>query len=137
MPTFTAGALALLKQLEGLRLDPYRDGAGVWSVAWGHTGPDVHPGDTWTQARAEAALANDTARFVTGVGSLVRTPPDLPLSDQQFSALVIFAYNVGLTALAGPTALKRVNAGQFNLVPIALEAWNKIHLPTGEYVVSQ
>ena len=130
---FTAAAIALLKQLEGLRLDAYLDGAGVPTIGYGTTGPGIALGVTWTQEQADAALATSVGAFARGVPALVH----VSLSDAQFSALVIFAYNVGLQALAGSTALRRVNGGLFSMVPEALGSWCHIHDPhTGALVVS-
>ncbi len=51
--------IAQLKIDEGLRLKAYQDTVGVWTIGYGHTGPEVKPGLTWTQAQAEAALVED------------------------------------------------------------------------------
>ena len=45
--------LALIKQFEGLRLDAYKCPAGVWTIGYGHTGPDVAPGDTIRETDAK------------------------------------------------------------------------------------
>lgn len=123
MSTFTAEAMQLLKRLEGLRLDAYQDEAGVWTIGYGHT-RGVVPGLHWTTDQAGAALAADVATFVAGVRQLVQ----VELSDNQFSALVIFAYNVGLRALAGSTVLRHLNAGYLSAVPDAMKAWCHVHV---------
>lgn len=128
---FTDQAKALLEQLEGCRLTAYQDQAGIWTIGYGHTGADVRPGLTWTPSQADAALAEDLQRFVLGVQAMVTEP----LNDNQFSALVIFAYNVGLMALRGSTALRLVRMGQLAGVPDALKLWNKIHDRSGVPVV--
>lgn len=48
-----------LKKDEGLRLEAYKDTVGVWTIGYGHTGPEVKPGLVWTEAQAEAALVDD------------------------------------------------------------------------------
>lgn len=48
-----------LKKDEGLRLKAYKDTVGVWTIGYGHTGPEVKPGLVWTKAQAEAALVED------------------------------------------------------------------------------
>ena len=45
------------RTLEGFRPYPYQDSAGVWTIGYGHTGADVHPGLVWTFEQAAAALA--------------------------------------------------------------------------------
>ena len=54
--------LALIKQYEGCRLAAYRCAAGVWTIGYGHTA-GVHSGMTITQARADAYLQQDIAKF--------------------------------------------------------------------------
>jgi lysozyme len=44
---------------EGLRLVAYRDSGGVWTIGWGHTGPEVCEGLVWTREQAVAALECD------------------------------------------------------------------------------
>lgn len=130
---FTADARALLCRLEGCRLDAYRDfGSGAWTIGYGHTGPEVHQGVAWTQAQAELVLDDDINRFCLGVErSLKRQPLPMPLNDNQFSALVIFSFNVGLMALDGSTAMRRIRGGFLDTVPGELMRWNKVHDRSG------
>lgn len=48
-----------LKIDEGLRLTAYQDTVGVWTIGYGHTGPEVKRGLVWTKEQAEAALIAD------------------------------------------------------------------------------
>ena len=50
---------AMTKSEEGLRLTAYKDSGGVWTIGWGHTGPDVHEGLVWTREQAEEAFQRD------------------------------------------------------------------------------
>lgn len=136
--TFTREARALLCGLEGCRLEAYRDfGNGVWTIGYGHTGADVHQGVCWTKEQAEAALDDDVARFSLGVERMLqRKPLPVPLNDNQFSALVIFAFNVGLMALDGSTAFLRIRSGQLGEVPEQLARWNKVHDCSGVPILS-
>ena len=56
---YDAAGLALTKAGEGLRLESYQDSGGVWTIGYGHTGPEVHEGLVWTQEQAEEALKHD------------------------------------------------------------------------------
>ena len=132
---FTAAAKELIKRLEGCRLAAYRDQGGVWTVGYGHTGPEVHPGVVWTQAQADEALNDDLQRFCLGVERQVAKAPR-PLNDNQFSALVIFAFNVGTMALWSSTAMHHIQAGQLDLVPAALALWNKVRDASGVPVMN-
>ncbi len=50
------GTKNLVKRFEGLRLTAYQDSVGVWTIGYGHTGPDVHPGMTITEEQADELL---------------------------------------------------------------------------------
>jgi lysozyme len=60
MITNKAG-LELIKSFEGLRLKGYLCPAGVATVGYGHTGPEVKVGMVITLAQAEAYLRFDLA----------------------------------------------------------------------------
>jgi len=95
----------LIKSFEGLRLESYLCPAGVWTVGYGHTGDDVTPGMTITEDRANKMLRRDLVKFEQGVDLLIT----VPLNQQQFDALVSFAFNCGLGALEQSTLRKRLN----------------------------
>ncbi len=62
-----AGTMKLVKDFEGLRLTAYQDSVGVWTIGYGHTGPEVKPGMTISQAQADNYLQTDLAKFNTCV----------------------------------------------------------------------
>ena len=103
-----AAGLELVKSFEGLRLKAYRDAVGVMTIGWGSTGPHVKDGMEITLQEAEALLRSDLARFERGVEKAVG---DAPTSSNEFSAFVSLAYNIGLGAFTGSTALKRHRHG--------------------------
>lgn len=111
----------LIKSFEGLVLRAYRCPSDVWTIGYGHTGPDVYPTMQITEARAEDLLRQDLARFETGVLALVK----VPLTQNQFDALVSFAYNVGLAALSTSTLLKYLNQNKRQLAASEFLRWNK------------
>ncbi len=116
-------ALAHLKRWEGLRLDAYRDGGGVWTIGYGHTAaagaPRPEAGMTITEVEAERILRADLAWAERAVERHVA----VPLGEGQFGALVSFVFNVGETAFAGSTLLRRLNAGDYAAVPEQLQRW--------------
>ncbi|WP_019099941.1 lysozyme [Chromobacterium haemolyticum] len=120
MKTSDAG-IALVKSFEGLKLIAYKCPAGVWTIGYGHTGPDVTPGQVITQAQADALLARDLERFEAGVARLVK----VPMTQNQFDALVCFSYNLGLGALQGSTLLRLLNAGDYAGAAAQFPRWNK------------
>ncbi len=100
--------LALIKRFEGLRLTAYKCPADVPTIGYGSTGPHVRMGMTITEAEAEKLLTDDLERFERGVARVGGT-----MTPGQFSALVSFAFNLGLGALGTSTLLKRHLAGDY------------------------
>jgi len=107
--TYSNDGLNMTKQFEGCVLTAYQDQVGVWTIGYGHTGRGVVSGLGITQDQAAAFLASDIA----GVATFVNQAVTVPLQQNQFDALVDFAFNLGRAALAGSTLLKEVNAGNF------------------------
>jgi len=113
--------LELLKQSEGLRLKAYRDAVNVLTIGYGHTGPDVLEGQVITDQEAENLMRRDLLIFEAGVTDAV----DVTINDNQFSALVVFSYNVGVKALRDSTLLKFLNAGDSSAAALQFGRWNK------------
>ena len=117
--------LELIKAQEGFRSRAYRDPVGVWTIGYGHTSmagpPHVRAGLEISQSEGENILRRDVERFASGVRRLLTRS----LSDRQFSALVSFAYNVGLGNFERSSVLRAVNAGNFEAVPRRLSLWVK------------
>lgn len=111
--------VALLKGFEGCKLTAYLCPAGVWTIGYGHTG-DVFAGQKITQQEADNLLNKDLAVFEQGVDKLTSKY----LTENQFSALVCFAYNVGLGNLKSSTLLKKVNLAEPEASKEFLR-WNK------------
>jgi lysozyme len=112
--------LQLLRSFEGLSLEPYRCPAGWWTIGYGHT-ETTRPGQRITNELAEDLLRRDVKKFEEGVAELVT----VPLNDNQFAALVCFAFNIGLVAFARSTLLRKLNAGEHSAVPKELVRWRK------------
>jgi lysozyme len=116
----------LMHFFEGCKLEAYQCSAKVWTIGWGNTfyenGTPVKQGDKITQDRANSLFVFVANKFADEIKKLIKTN----LSENQFSALVCFAYNVGTGNLAKSTLLKKVNANP-NDPSIANEflRWNK------------
>lgn len=118
--------LALIKKWEGLRLSAYEDCVGVWTIGYGHTNavgaPNVHKDMQITEEEAEKILCQDLQQFEHVVEQTVT----VPLSDEQFAALVSFSYNVGTKAFRNSTLLKKLNKGNYEAVPTELQKWTRV-----------
>lgn len=117
----TPAVRSKIEQWEGLRLESYQDGAGVWTIGFGHTG-NVKPGQVCKAEQASKWLRADLLEAEMTVDRFVK----VELSDNQFGALVAFVFNVGVAAFASSTLLRKLNAGDSASVPGELAKWNKI-----------
>jgi len=110
--------LGLVKEFEGLRLTAYRCPRGVWTIGYGHT-RTAYPGMAIDEAQAESLLLSDLEEFARAIDRLV----DVPLNDNEFSALVCFAFNVGVAALERSSLVKLLNRGWYEQVPAQMMRW--------------
>jgi len=110
----------LVKHFEGCYLKAYKCPAGVWTIGYGHTS-GVKEGMEITKVEAEIMLINDLNK----VAIMIEKFLPKTLNDNQFSALVSFAFNCGVGALESSTALKRIRQGDMEGAADALTLWNK------------
>jgi lysozyme len=111
---------AVIEQFEGCRLDPYQDSVGVWTIGYGHTGEDVYEGcASITQDQADQLLSQDLADFEAHVTALCPTT-----TQQQFDALVSFAYNLGAGSLQGSTLRRMHNAADYDQAAGQFPRWD-------------
>ncbi|MGK7893024.1 MAG: lysozyme [Xenococcus sp. (in: cyanobacteria)] len=119
--------LHLIEEFEGLarkladgRITAYLDSVHVPTIGYGHT-KNVHLGLTITQQQAEEFLNQDLRVAEVGVQHLVK----VSLNDNQFAALVSFAFNLGTGALAHSTLLRDLNAGNYSAAADQFLRWNR------------
>ena len=113
--------IELIKRFEGLELQAYQDVAGIWTIGYGHTGPEVGPGMRISEGDAERLLIDDLVRFEQGVSAAVRAV----VTQSQFDALVSLSYNIGVAAFSRSTAVRRLNKGDYDGAAEAITWWNK------------
>jgi len=114
-------ARPLVAGFEGGRLAAYRCPAGVWTVGYGATGPDIHEGTVWTQAQADARLDADLQRFAAAVLGMAA----VALEPHELAALTSFVFNVGAGALRKSTLLRKLNAGDRQGAAAEFARWNR------------
>lgn len=109
----TSFLLQDLRGDEGLRLQAYPDplsGGAPWTIGYGHTGSDVHPGVIWTLDQAEAALERDVAGVEAGLDASLAWWRGL--NDARQDVLVNMGYELGVHGLLGfPHALADIQNG--------------------------
>ena len=111
----------LVKQFEGLRLDAYTDSVGVWTIGYGHTGPDVKPGMKIGQETADKLLDDD----LDWAEAAVRKAVKVPLNEGRYAALVSFVFNVGAANFQKSTLLRKLNSGDYIGAANEFSRWNK------------
>ena len=125
----------LLRDWEGVELEVYKDSAGLETIGVGHLLTD-HEKETGiitidgvavlyenglTPEEVLDLLGQDLERFETAVNQSVK----VDIGQNQFDALVSFAFNVGVANFKSSTLLKRLNAAAYREVPEQLRRWNK------------
>lgn len=108
--TLNSAAIKLVKSFEGLSLKPYLCPADVPTIGYGTTRyPDGKAVSIWdspiTEKQAEEYLLHDLEDACVAVLELVR----VPLTENQFGALVSFVYNLGRGAFNRSTLLRKLN----------------------------
>ena len=118
--------LAMIESFEGCLLKASNKLDGVWTIGYGQTGryygKRVRKGMTTTKALAHAWLRDHSIKTSEDA---VTQAVKVPLNQNQFDALVSFAYNVGVGALKQSTALRKLNAGDYAGAADALTMWTK------------
>ncbi len=108
----------------GAAMEPYVCPGDMLTIGYGCTkyfgGMEVLPTDRIAdEITARALLADQLVEYEAAVKRLVT----VPLNSNRFSALVCFAFNCGISALAGSTLLKHVNANRFDDAADQFGAW--------------
>ena len=116
--------LDIIKISEGLELTAYLCPNDIPTIGWGHTSTvtkeDVGV-KTITEEEAEELLRGDLKWAEEAVFKNIK----VPTTDNQFSALVSWTFNLGETNLRQSTMLKRINENALEVVPFELRRWNK------------
>jgi lysozyme len=118
------GCLNLIRKSEGFKASPYRCPAGIPTIGYGSTryanGTAVKLTDPpITQEQADDIMRATLKEYEAAVTRYVT----VPISQNQFDALVDFAYNAGAQNLKNSTLLKLLNKGQFENAASEFEKW--------------
>ena len=117
---------------EGKRNTAYVDIAGILTVCYGHTGPDVHRGLRVTDQECKRLLSEDLAEALIVVNQSVTAP----MSEPRKAGLASFVFNVGKTKFKHSTLLRLLNRGH----PAACDQllhWIYVYDPvTDQYVIN-
>lgn len=113
--------LNIVKEYEKCRLEAFLPTPNdVPTLGWGHT-QGVKLGDSCTQEKADDWLRSDIHRAETCVEQSVL----VPLTENEFSALVSLVYNIGVGAFRDSTLLRRLNDERMDDAAEQFLVWNK------------
>ena len=115
---------------EGFRREAAQLADGRWIIGYGHT-RSARQGATVTEADARALLLYDLAAVSTALDLLIFTP----LNQNQFDALVCFAFNIGVDNFRRTVVLRHVNEGALLQAASELELWRRAELEGERLVV--
>lgn len=119
-------AIEIIKKYEGLELTVYRCPAGILTIGYGHT-KTAEPGMTINKEMAELLLKQDLNDFEKAINELVK----VPLTQNQFDALISFVFNIGTDKFKNSTLLKKINEGNYKEAANEFLKWTKSRQPGG------
>jgi lysozyme len=122
-------AVELIKKFEGYRMKAAQLADGRWTLGYGHT-LTARAGASVSEQDAEALLLYDLITVAHAVNENVYTP----LNQNQFDALVCFAFNIGTENFIRSGVLRRLNEGSVLQAASAMEMWRKADFE-GERIV--
>lgn len=122
MITSVSGA-TFIKTYERCKLEAYLDShvPPIWTIGWGHTGPDVHEGLVWTQEVADLTFSEYDLNYAEHA---INTNVLVPLTQNQFDALVSLVYNIGAKAFMGSTLLRLLNTHDYTGASAQFLVWD-------------
>ena len=102
-------AIQLIKKHEGFSSEPYLCPGEVWTIGYGHTQGITSYTYPISEDQAELLLRDDIA----AVEKIIRTYVSVPLTSEQYSALVSFVFNIGEGNFRRSTLLRKLNAEDY------------------------
>jgi GH24 family phage-related lysozyme (muramidase) len=123
--------LKLIMAYEGFRSDSRKLPDGRWVIGYGHT-KAAREGLQITETEAKAILSEfDLPPIEEALNQLLL----VPVSQNEFDALVSFAFNIGLTQFESSDVLASINAGNKLKAAWAMESWRKARVGQRDMVV--
>ena len=116
--TAVALVIPVVTYYEGKVNRTYVDPVGVLTSCYGHTGPELKPGQTFTDEQCLVQLEADLTKHAIAL-DCVR----VPLTDGQKAAFLSFAFNVGTGAFCGSTLVRKANTGDMPGACSELSKW--------------
>lgn len=112
-------AMSVIKRYEGFRSKPYRCQAGVLTIGYGETSPEIVDRESITKEEATALLR----KRVLDIDRELNWRINKPLSPAKRAALISFQYNLGAGNLNN--IAKRINGGNIDEAAQAILLYDK------------
>jgi lysozyme len=122
-----------IKRYEALRLRPYKDAGGKWTIGYGHL---LKRGEWWdeiSEEKAEDLLRGDLAIAESAVEKLVT----VSLTRTQRDSLISFVFNVGVDAFAKSTMLRKLNSGDYAGAANEFSRWRYVQGQVNDVLVAR
>ena len=116
--TAVALVIPVVTYYEGKVNRTYVDPVGVLTSCYGHTGPELKSGQTFTDEQCLAQLEADLTKHAIALDCVRK-----PLTDGQKAAFLSFAFNVGTGAFCSSTLVRKANTGDMPGACAELSKW--------------
>ena len=123
--TISVQGFALIKKFEGFKAIAYLCPAGIPTIGYGHTGSDVTKRDVGVKTISEDEASDLLRQDLKKAEEAVNRKVLVPISQNQFDALISFTYNLGEGSLASSTLLRLLNQGDYEGAQKEFVKWNK------------
>lgn len=115
--------IAAIQRFEGVKYTAYQDIAGIPTICTGHTGKEVRIGQRATSEQCEKFLKNDLKKSESSIRACVK----VPITQEQFDALVSFTFNVGGSAMCRSNLVRKLNAGDCMAAAHEFPKWSLVN----------
>lgn len=116
----------LVKQFEGLKLEPYLDSAGIPTIGYGTV---YYPNGDRVAMTDPKITEPDAAQYLlfalTEKTKILNDIVKVQVNQNQFDALASFCYNCGQGNLEHSTLLRELNAGNYEAAADQFLVWDK------------
>lgn len=114
----SSNGIELIKKYEGFRAEAYKCPAGKWTIGYGHT-RTAGIGQFITEKQAEDLLISDVNITEIHIDLYVK----VPLTQNQYDALVSLVYNIGYGNFKKSTLLRLLNLGRYEAAKNEFHKW--------------
>lgn len=101
----------------------YQDIVGVWTLAYGFTGPNIKQGSYISREQADAELQR---RILLLMSHVIPASPVLsqPENENRLSAVLSFSYNLGFGRYLASTLKRKIDARLWRPASLEFRKWN-------------